>query len=139
MSKKVERAGIIPYIIENNEIKMLFMVPSDPKFGTDFPQIGKGKQEDNESPLEAALREGNEELGLFEGNIAEIHDLGTVLGRTTIYVAKIKDKDMFGDFHHETEETLWMTPEEFYEDGRELHIPVVKAAVRLITKEEKLK
>jgi hypothetical protein len=46
---------------------------------------------------------------------------------------------MFGDPHHETEETKWMTPEEFYEEGRELHVPVVKAAARLIAKTEKLK
>lgn len=139
MSKKVKRSGVIPYIVEDKQIKLLFMKPSDAKYGGDVFQIAKGKHEEDETALEAGLREAGEELGLFEGNVDSIHDLGTMLGRTTIFVAKIKDKDLFGDPCDETEETKWMTPEEFYEAGRELHIPVVKAAVRLITKEEKLK
>lgn len=137
MSKKpVFRAGVIPYIIEDNQIKMMFMRPSDPHFGTDTFQISKGHIEDGESNQIAALREGREELGLFEGNIEQIYDLGTFMGRTSLYVAKIKDKDMFGDPCNETVETRWMSPEEFYEVGRDLHNPVVKAAVRLIEMEE---
>lgn len=134
--KKVERSGVIPYYIDEGQIKMLFMKPSDARYGGDVFQIAKGKHEEGEDPLEAGLREANEELGLFKGNIDLTHKLGRFLGRTHIYVVRIKDPDMFGDPHFETEETRWMTPEEFYEVGRDLHKPVVKAAVRFIEKEE---
>jgi hypothetical protein len=136
MSKKINRSGVIPYIIEEGQIKLLFMMPSCPKFGGDQFQIAKGKQEDDESALEAGLREASEELGLFVGNVTETYDLGTFMGRTTIHVAKIKDKDMFGDPHFETKSVRWMTPEEFEAEGRDLHKPVVKAAVRLIQEKE---
>jgi len=130
--KKIDRSGIMPYYIKEEEIKILFMRPSDPKFGGDAFQIAKGKLEEGETSQQCSLREGNEELGLFEGNILEIHNLGNFLGRTQMFVCEIEDPEMFGDPHYETDETKWMTPEEFQEVGRDLHKPVVKAAVRHI-------
>lgn len=138
MSKKINRAGVIPYIIENGMVKMMFMKPSSPKFGTDFFQIAKGRQEKNETPLETGLREAGEELGLFVGNILETYDLGTFMGRTSIYLAKIKDKKMFGDPCWETSEVTWLTVEEFDEIGRDLHKPIIKAAERLIKDKENI-
>ena len=79
----------------------------------------------------------NEELGLFKGNIVQLTELGEFMGRTTVFIAKIKDKDMFGEPHFETEETKWLTAEEFQKIGRDLHKPVVKAAVRKIEKLER--
>ena len=136
--KKIYRSGVLPYYIDEGEIKILFMRPSNPKYGGDVFQMAKGKHEEGETPLEAGLREAGEELGLFSGNIEKTHSLGNFLGRTTVYVVKIKDPEMFGDPHFETEETKWMTPEEFQAEGRDLHKPVVKAAVRWISKQEKL-
>jgi 8-oxo-dGTP pyrophosphatase MutT (NUDIX family) len=139
MSKKIDRAGVIPYIIEEGQIKLMFMKPSDAKFGGDTFQIAKGKHEKGETPIEAGLREASEELGLFAGNITETYDLGTFLGRTSIHIVKIADKEMFGDPCNETEETAWLTPDEFYAIGRDLHKPVVKAAVRMIKRQEGIK
>lgn len=131
---KIYRAGVIPYIIEENgSISMLFMKPSSPKYGGDDWQIGKGKIDPGETAKEAALREGNEELGLFSGNVSHIHDLGNFLGRTQIFLAKIKDKNMFGDPHFETKEVEWLTLHEFLNTGRDIHKPVVKAAHRWIS------
>lgn len=133
--KVIHRAGVIPYTVEDESvIRMMFMMPNDPKgkYGGEFFQIAKGKIEEGEETEEAAFREANEELGLFKGNIITVHDLGTFLGRTHVYLAEIKDMDMFGDPHHETKETTWMTPEEFQKKGRKIHKPVVKAAVRVI-------
>jgi 8-oxo-dGTP pyrophosphatase MutT (NUDIX family) len=132
MTKKVSRSGVIPYIVEDDQIKMLFMKPSDPKFGGSDFQIAKGKHEEGEEALEAGLREASEELGLFKGNVVETQSLGTFMGRTSIYVARIKDKNLFGDPCSETAEVRWMTPDEFAAEGRDLHKPIVKAAVRLI-------
>lgn len=137
--KKIYRAGFIPYIIEKDEIKILFMKPSDPKFGGDVWQIAKGKVDPGETPEQAAVREAQEELGLFKPNIdGNKKHLGQFLGRTDIYVGKMKDKDMFGDFMHETASTKWMSPKEFYSDGREIHKPIIRAAERHIKKKEKI-
>ncbi|MGI0076133.1 MAG: NUDIX hydrolase [Nitrosopumilaceae archaeon] len=134
MAKKlVYRSGVIPYYTDDHgKLQMLFMQPSSPKFGTDSWQIAKGKYEEGETAKEAGLREAGEELGLFKGNILRLHDLGQFLGRTTFFIAKIKDPTLFGHPHYETAATKWMTPEEFQREGRGLHKPVVQAAYRRI-------
>ncbi len=133
MSKeKIYRAGVIPYYIEKDEIKMLFMKPSDPSFGGKEFQIAKGKVDTGENNEEAGFREAREELGLFSGNVLERTDLGSFLGRTRIYLAKISDPKMFGDPCDETAEVKWMTPSEFEKSGRSIHKPVIKAARRKI-------
>lgn len=138
--KKTYRSGVLPYVVEDGTIQILFMKPSNAKFGGDAFQMAKGKHEEGESALETGLREAGEELGLFTGNIeGEAHNLGKFLGRTSVYVCKIKDKGMFGEPHFETGEVKWMTPEEFQAEGRDLHKPVVNAAVRYIKETEGLK
>ncbi len=134
--KKVERSGVLPYYIEDGDIKIMFMKPSNAKYGGAEFQMAKGKHEPGESAKEAGMREANEELGLFKGNVEHTKNLGVFLGRTTVFVCKIKDPDMFGDCCDETDETKWMTPEEFQKEGRDLHKPVIKAAVRYIKKKE---
>ena len=135
----IYRAGVIPYVIENDKIVMMFMKPSDPTYGGNQFQVSKGHVEPGESSVEAAIREGEEELGLFKGNILNIVDLGVFLGRSTFFIARIADADMFGDTDKETAAVKWMTLEEFEKDGRQLHVPVVKAAVRKIMAIEQLK
>lgn len=132
--KKINRAGLIPYLKEGDEILMLFMKPSKPKYGGDVFQIAKGKQEPEEKIKDTAIREAQEELGLFTGNVTEVTRIGEFLGRTTIFIAEVEDQDAFGDPHFETSETKWMTLEEFLKEGRDLHRPVVKAAHRKIKK-----
>lgn len=136
--KKVYRAGTIPYIVENGEVKMMFMRPSDAEYGGDKFQLAKGKVEDSERTMDAALREAKEELGLFVGNVVRTEEVGVFMGRTTVYVAKIKDRIMFGEPSFETAETTWLTLDEFMEIGRELHRPVVQAAHDTIVDLERL-
>ena len=133
MKKKIYRAGLIPYYIKNDEIFMLFMMPSDAKFGGREFQIAKGKVEPGESNEAAAIRESGEELGFTmlnaDGNVTS---LGNFLGRTAMFLCKIKRKDMFSDTDKETAKTKWMTEHEFSKVGRDLHKPVIKAAIRKI-------
>lgn len=133
----IYRAGVIPYYVDDGEIKMLFMQPSKKKFGGAEFQIAKGKREEDEDDETTAFREAREELGLFAGNVSKRTDLGTFLGRTHVYLAKIEDPDKFGDPCDETGAVKWMTPGEFKDSGRRLHRPVVKAAARKIKKLEK--
>ena len=111
---------------------MLFMAPSDPKFGGPEMQCCKGKVEEGETILEAALREGFEELGLFRGNIKSYKQIPLELGKTTFFVAEIEDPELFGIPHFETGATKWLFLNEFLEQGRKLHKPVVKCAVDTI-------
>lgn len=137
--KKIERSGVIPYYIDDDgDIKMLMMKPANAAYGGTTYQVAKGKHDDGEDPLDAGMREAREEIGLFKGNVEHIHNLGVFLGRTHIFVAKIKDPDMFGDpsTPDEVAETKWLTPEQFKEEGRDLHKPIIKAAVRYIKKAE---
>jgi 8-oxo-dGTP pyrophosphatase MutT (NUDIX family) len=137
--KLIYRAGLIPfYKDQNGDIKMLFMKPSDPEYGGDTFQIAKGKvEEDDASHMAAALREAKEEIGLFVGNVIYTEEVGVFMGRTSVYVSKIKDPTMFGEPSFETGDTAWMTLSEFLDTGRDLHRPVVQAAIRLIERLER--
>ena len=138
--KKTYRGGVIPYFHDaDGQLMMLFMKPSEKKYGGEEFQIAKGKVEDGEEDEEAAFREAREELGLFRPNCAEITCLGTFLGRTEIYHCRVEDPSdsMFGKPCSETEETAWMTPDEFYATGRSLHKTIIKAAVRSIERKKK--
>jgi len=136
--KILYRAGMIPYLIEDNEVLMMFMKPSDTLYGGDQFQLCKGVVEDNEDYRTAALREGAEELGLRQDNILSVTELGNFLGRTTVYVAKVKDRTSFDPFHYETAEITWLTCDEFLKKGRELHREIIQLADQVIRKEEDL-
>lgn len=133
-AKKVYRAGLIPYVVEEGVIKMMFMKPAPEvaEWSGDTFQIAKGKIEDDEPALDAAIREAHEELGLFKGNVVLTKEVGVFMGRTTVFVSKVKSKDMFGLPMDETSDTTWMTEDEFMAEGRPLHQPVINACVRMI-------
>lgn len=136
--QKLYRAGMVCYRKNNNdEIEMLFMKPSDPNWGGNEFQIPKGKLDPGEDAYTAAVREATEEVGLFRGCIIKGPELlGEFLGRTTIYVCKVRPDALFGEPSFETSETKWMTLKEFDEVGRPLHRPIIKAAHRMIMKLE---
>jgi 8-oxo-dGTP pyrophosphatase MutT (NUDIX family) len=132
------RAGMIPYLIEDGEVIMMFMKPADTTYGGDKFQLCKGVIEDDETTLEAVLRESAEELGLRQSNIESLTELGNFLGRTTVYVAKVKDRVSFDEPHFETQETAWLSCDQFLKIGRELHHEIIQLAEQVIRKEEGL-
>lgn len=134
MTKKVDRAGMIPfYVNDDNEIVMMFMVPSDHEYGGSQFQIAKGKVDPGESYEEAAIREAEEELGLLQRNYAtDVHFVGRYLGRMYIHVVQIKSLIDFQQPHHETAQVGWLTYQQFKEIGRELHEPLVYESERYI-------
>lgn len=136
MSKnKKPRGGVIPYFIDGDNVEMLFMVPSDEKYGGPDWQVAKGKVDPGEEIKDGAFREACEELGLFKPNVSEDHELGC-FNNIHVWIAKIEDKEQFGQPHWETGDTKWMTAEQFEDEGRDLHKPIVKAAMRLIKRKE---
>lgn len=134
----VYRAGTVPYIIEDGQVHMMFMRPSNELYGGNELQLCKGRVEDGEDTKTAAIREAKEELGLFVGNVLLVEEVGTFMGRTTVYLAKIKNRDMFGLPDEETAETAWLTLEQFMEVGRDLHKPVIQAVHRQICRIEQM-
>jgi len=136
--KILYRAGMIPYLIEDGEVLMMFMKPSETLYGGDQFQLCKGVVEDGEDNRTAALREGAEELGLRQENTLSVTELGNFLGRTTVYVAKVKNKEEFDTPHYETDEVIWLTCDQFMKVGRDLHKDIVQLAEQVIRKEEDL-
>lgn len=137
MQEKIYRAGMIVYRVSGGVIEMLFMRPSDGTYGGDDFQIPKGRIESGEEPEEAAIREAQEEVGLFRSAISgPVHNLGTYLGRTTMFVCKVKPDAIFGYPDEETAETAWLTIEQFEAVGRDLHRPVIRAVYQHIKRLE---
>jgi 8-oxo-dGTP pyrophosphatase MutT (NUDIX family) len=144
MAKK--RAGVVPfYVGDDDQIHMMFMRPSNPKFGGHEFQVAKGVVEEDEEYYEAALREGFEELGLQRSNIhaGRIYQLpgddtnpgsGCYLYTIKIYAVGVKSMDdaEFAPFSHETGATTWMTLKEYQATGRELMSPIVEDVVALV-------
>ena len=134
--EKKSRAGLIPFLRrEDGTLQYLMMVSSDPKFGGPRPMISKGKIEAGETPIEAAVREAEEELGfkirnargapalLFDGR----QELYSGAYHLTVYGVEIQDRYDFDKWCDETEYTLWMSLEEFRAKGRRDHMKFVEA------------
>lgn len=141
--EKRPRAGLIPFIYgENGEVSYLMMVSSDPKFGGPRPMISKGKIEAGETPLEAAIREAEEELGFKQRNTRgsyilladERVQLFSGAYNLTVYGVEIQDRYDFDKWCDETEFTTWMTLESFKQKGRKDHVKFVEALERKVAR-----
>lgn len=106
----VSKTGMIPWMLENGEIKMVFAVSSDPAFGGDKPMIAKGFIDVDETPLRAARREAKEELGLKNSNVIQgtekIGYMGTLSGifedyNFTVFSCQVKNKEDFNQHDFE--------------------------------------
>lgn len=131
MGKEKQKAGIVPFFIVDNEPMMMFMRPSDKKYGGSKFQIAKGHIDKGENPLQAAVRECNEELGLVETNILWMEKCGQYFGNHHIYVALLgtNSPSAFIDFTKETGATTWLNEKDFLDIGRNKHKPVISECV----------
>lgn len=137
---KSGKAGIIPYIVEDSVVKMLFMKSSDSAYGGPDPMISKGHVDEGESFAEAAVREGEEELGLKKSNmdnspfIAWKGELSGMDARYPfhVYAVRVKNKTDFGQFHYETESVHWLSAEEFAQTGRKSQNSIVQSVAKAI-------
>lgn len=124
------KAGIIPFLDDG---RCLFAVSSNAAFGGSDPAIAKGRVDAGESAKEAAVREGEEELGLRKDNMAAQPFLGwkgelTGLDATypfEVYAVLVKDEDAFDKPHYETERTVWLTRSGFKKEGRASQATIV--------------
>jgi len=134
MKKTKIRAGLIPYIISDGQVIMLFMTPSKEQFGGSLPQIAKGVVDKEDIDYEtAAVREAEEELGLVQSNMKSSPVfLGKFLKTMHIYIVEVINTECFQPPHHETKSTHWLTYERYVNEGRNLQLPIVKAALNRI-------
>ena len=115
-----DRAGVYPlYVANNGQVYVYMMVPSNPKFGGALPQMGKGGVDKGETPEQAAMREGHEELGLLARNVKKISQLttATITGKQdtyfmTVFVAEVFGKDDFDPHGYEAKWTGWVEMDE---------------------------
>ena len=131
------KAGCIPFLIDEDEIFMLFQISSDPEFGGSDPMISKGKIDEGETSKVTARREATEELGLRESNIVPGTLRKVWTGRSKgyqliIYTCQVKNKTDFDIPHYETKAVVWMTMEEFRRAGRKDHVPIVEAIHKML-------
>lgn len=140
-SKVSLKAGIIPYFKHPDGIvEFLFMVSSDPKFGGPDPMISKGGVDAGENAKQAAIREGQEELGLKPSNIKSpliVVSDETISGlensyRMVVFACEVKNKTDFGPHHYETAYTKWMTLDQFMTHGRKSHRGIVGKAAHMV-------
>jgi len=130
------KAGFIPYCrdSENGKIYMLFVKSSDPAYGGSKWQISKGMVDAGEKPIDTALREAQEEMGLNKANIKngtiQLGWQGRIAGDIeeydlAIFIGEIISKTGFGKPDFEIAGTRWMTIQEFFQEGRRSHQAVV--------------
>lgn len=131
----IQKAGVIPYYYDRETPVMMFMVPSDPRYGGTQFQIAKGHIDQSETAHDAALREGTEELGLIYNNIRHTKNIGSVtiygnddIYHLTVYAANIIDPENFNEPHFETGKCAWLTLSEFLANGKANQLNIVKKA-----------
>lgn len=140
MSKKVTKAGVIPYCIRYGVLQMRFMTPSDPDYGGTKPQIAKGCIDTGETAVVTALREGIEEVGLRQSNIIQLFRVGTFVATSSdgpdydliLFAAEVRSMSDFDTPHYETKEVSWLTMQDFLRWGRYEQREIVAAAANKI-------
>lgn len=136
-SKVKIKAGVIPFIRTKQGIKMMFMTPSNPKFGGDSPCIAKGGVGHGENIKSAAFREAGEELGLRSSNFL---NKPFFVGKNKIdgmknqyelhiYSVEVKNIKDFGQHDYEVGRIDWLTLDEYKRVGRSSQLNFVQAVV----------
>mgnify|MGYP000019315150 CR=1 FL=1 len=139
MFKIQYKAGFVPYQLSNDAPIFMFMIPSDPKFGGDQPQIAKGMIDEGEEEFTSAFREAEEELGLRRSNIIPHtikHVTTDIKGSVSmaIYMGQVKNLKDFDPPHYETGSVHWLTLDQFRKIGKPSHLHIVEAIHGLLTK-----
>lgn len=137
---EILKAGVIPYFLNGDIIELYVLKSSNPNFGGPDWQIAKGHVDDGETPIDAAFREGAEELGLKKANFASskvtshVVDVeGLKLSYKMMFVAvEVKSKTDFDEPHYETGETKWMSLDEWAKIGRENQREIVLSLMKKV-------
>lgn len=133
------KAGIIPYYADGTA---LFFISSNAEYGGIDPSIAKGRIDKGETPIQAAVREGAEELGLKKSNFLNTPFLvwsGSVAGMAatyemSVFAVEVKSKNDFSQAGSETGSTVWLDLNTQIGKVRDIHQPIVKSLVSFLKK-----
>jgi 8-oxo-dGTP pyrophosphatase MutT (NUDIX family) len=129
--KKVIRAMLVPYQKHENVLYFLCMRPSDSKYGGPSYQLCKGRIDDGETSYEAAIREGEEELGIDRTELKNIEFVATVMDKTChLYVAELPINNKFNKLQFETVHVAWLTHAEFQKIGRDWQRKILDKVIK---------
>lgn len=126
-----KKAGIIPYFKDGTA---LFFCSNNAAYGGVEPSIAKGRVDGEETEEQAAIREGEEELGLKQSNFASSpvliwKDVLTGMDATyemAVYAVEVKSKTDFSAPGKETGSTKWLTLEQYEKEGRKSQLHIVQ-------------
>jgi predicted NUDIX family NTP pyrophosphohydrolase len=137
IKKSINRAGLLVYKIENNQIEFLLMKPSDPNYGGSNFQIAKGQVDPGHDFYSTAFKEAEEELGVTKNNLTDVellsHEKFKNGNQIQWYMGRIIDFNKLIPFHYETGEIAWFKPGDIGKIRID-HRSVVYKALRSITK-----
>jgi len=132
----IHKAGLLPMQVIGKQIQLLVQIPNDPygEWSGEEPQVSKGHIEKNETPLMAAIREAEEELGILSSSFLHIPKIIGTNGGVTFFGVLVKENPDMQPFTFETKEIKWMTPNIFGKVGRKDQIWVVLKGSKLVKK-----
>lgn len=112
-SDTIVKSGIIPIKIEHGCVYAYTMIPSSPEFGGTSPQMAKGNVDDGENTIEAAIREGTEEIGLVKSNIKRMEKIGVAYYmdfgvQLHVFACVLHDNDDWDTPGYEAKSTQWV-------------------------------
>jgi len=111
-TKQRDKSGMIPYYYDNGKLKVLLMKPSDPSFGGTKFQLAKGGIEPSYSPINNALKEAQEEVGLVLSNVKQVEPINIFKYKQYdlhVFACEIFDPNNFSNTDFETGNTKWFT------------------------------
>lgn len=123
--EKELRAGLLPYTIKDQKFYFAFMIPSDPKYGGDKPQISKGHVDVGENFLQAAIREAKEELGYVHKSNHRIKPVKGITGNIHWFYVKINSIDEFRNPGIETKKVVWLDIGQSFKKIRSWQRPIL--------------
>lgn len=113
MGEKYIRAGAIPWcVFPDGVLRIMLMIPSDPDYGGNDPQIAKGRIDPGMDEESTARKEIEEELGARESNLLSFNYLGYYLNSIHVYTTEVKDYTAFDTPHYETKAVVWLSERE---------------------------
>lgn len=119
--KQIKRSMVVPYNFHESIPYFMVMRPSNSKFGGKSYQFCKGRIDGNESSLEAAYREVQEELGVDLDHLSEFVLIGNTMNDTChLYITETKRIDFLQTrLNGETAHIAWLCNDEFQLIGRD--------------------
>ena len=137
MEYNTTRGALLPYYRDTNVLRYLVHIPSDPKYGGTQWQLGKGKIDPGETAIQAAVREGFEELGIEQTNFKEEPKLFGTFKKVAAFVVEVIDCNDLVAPGSETLKVFWLTNDEFQQVGRDIHKYIIDSVEKSLTVDNK--